>query len=78
MGGGWARTIAGHERFDPLTNQWSPLASPVRGEWRHFGAVFNEGSVYLIGGWSGDYLDSMLQYQSTFRALLPAIQNIKK
>lgn len=78
LGGGWARTIAGHERFDPLTNQWSPLASPVRGEWRHFGAVFNEGSVYLIGGWSGDYLDSMLQYQSTFRALLPAIQNITK
>lgn len=78
LGGGWTRTIAGHERFDPLTNQWNPLASPVRGEWRHFGAVFNEGSVYLIGGWSGDYLDSMLQYQSTFRALLPAIQNIKK
>lgn len=78
LGGGWTRTIAGHERFDPLTNQWSLLASPVRGEWRHFGAVFNEGSVYLIGGWSGDYLDSMLQYQSTFRALLPAIQNITK
>jgi DNA-binding CsgD family transcriptional regulator len=76
LGGGWTRTITGHERFDPLTNQWSPLASPVRGEWRHLGAAFNEGSVYLIGGWSGDYLDSMLQYQSTFRALLPAIQNV--
>lgn len=77
LGGGWTHTITGHERFEPLTNQWGALKSPLRGEWRHLGAVFHEGSVYLIGGWSGDYLDTTLQYQSTFRALLPAIQNIQ-
>jgi len=77
LGGGWTHATADHERFDPLTSQWTVLESPISGEWRHFGAVFNEGSVYLIGGWSGDYLDTTLQYRSTFRALLPAIQNIQ-
>jgi len=76
LGGGWTRTITSHERYDALTNQWTDLPSPIRGEWRHFAAALNDGSVYLIGGWSGDYLDINLQYQSTFRALLPAIPNI--
>lgn len=77
LGGGWTHTIAGHERFDSVTNQWNVMASPFSGEWRHFGATLHEGSVYFVGGWSGEYLDTLLQYQSTFRALLPAIQNIQ-
>lgn len=75
VGGGWARTIQTHERYDALTNQWINIPSPVQGEWRHLAAASDGGSIYLIGGWSGEYLDTMLQYQSTFRALLPAIPN---
>ncbi len=75
LGGGWTRTVDTHERYDPLTNQWSNFPSPIRGEWRHFVAAAKDGSVHLIGGWSGDYLDTHLQYQSTFRALLPVINN---
>jgi DNA-binding CsgD family transcriptional regulator/N-acetylneuraminic acid mutarotase len=75
LGGGWTRTIQTHERYDSLANGWIGLPSPVQGEWRHLAAATDNGSVYLLGGWSGEYLDSMLQYQSTFRALLPAIPN---
>ncbi len=75
LGGGWARMIQTHERYDTLTNQWINVPSPVQGEWRHLAAATDNGSVYLIGGWSGEYMDTVLQYQSTFRALLPSIPN---
>lgn len=75
LGGGWASTVQSHERYDTLTNQWTTIASPISGEWRHFGAAANEGSVYILGGWSGAYLDMHMQFRSTFRALLPVIPN---
>jgi DNA-binding CsgD family transcriptional regulator/N-acetylneuraminic acid mutarotase len=75
LGGGWDNTVQNHERYDAMTNQWTTITSPISGEWRHFGAVANDGSVYIFGGWSGAYLDSTLQFQSTFRALLPSIPN---
>jgi DNA-binding CsgD family transcriptional regulator/N-acetylneuraminic acid mutarotase len=78
LGGGWASTIQNHERYDELTDQWTTIASPISGEWRHFGAAANNGSVYILGGWSGAYLDMHVQFQSTFRALLPAIPNIRE
>ena len=76
LGGGWTRTVQTHERYDIVTNQWISIASPIRGEWRHFAAASNDGSVYLLGGWSGDYLSTHLEFQSTFRALLPVIPNV--
>jgi hypothetical protein len=78
LGGGWASTIQNHERYDILTDQWTTIASPISGEWRHFGAAANEGSVYILGGWSGSYLDLHVQFQSTFRALLPVVPNQPK
>ena len=75
LGGGWTRAVSNHERYDPLTDQWSNFPSPIRDEWRHLAAAGRDGSIYLIGGWSGDYLDTHLQFQSTFRALLPVISN---
>jgi N-acetylneuraminic acid mutarotase len=75
LGGGWTQSIQTHERYDTLNGQWTTLASPIRGEWRHLAAAARDGSVYILGGWSGDYLDGFHQFQSTFRALLPAIPN---
>jgi len=76
LGGGWTRTIDTHERFDPNTNLWSNFESPISGEWRHLAAASYDGSLHLIGGWGGDYLDIHLRYESSIRSLLlPLIRN---
>jgi DNA-binding CsgD family transcriptional regulator len=75
LGGGWTRPLDTLERFDPGIGVWSNFPSPLPGEWRHMGAVGYNDRLYLVGGWSGDYLDVHLQYQSTFRALLPVISS---
>lgn len=73
LGGGWVEPVTTHERFDPVLDAWSNFASPVMGEWRHLAAAAYDGRLHLIGGWSRDYLDVHMEYQSTFRALLPMI-----
>ena len=75
IGGGGPYEIDTHERFDLVNNLWSNFPSPLMGEWRNLGAVVQDGRLHLIGGWSGDYLDIHLQYQSNFRTLLPVITN---
>jgi len=75
LGGGWHEAIDTHERYDPATGVWSNFPSPITGEWRHLAAVSEGERLHLLGGWSGDYLDTHLQYQSSFRALLPVITN---
>lgn len=75
LGGGWTRPLDTLERYDPSIGVWSNFPSPVSGEWRHLAAISYNDRLHLIGGWSGDYLDVHLQYQSTFRSLLPVITN---
>jgi len=75
LGGGWTTPLDTHERFDPAIGVWSNFPSPFPGEWRHLAAASVDDSIYLLGGWSGDYLDIHLRYQSTFKALLPLIRN---
>lgn len=71
IGGGWQRTLAFNERYDSLTNTWSSIPSPVQGQWRSPGVAGQGSLVYVVGGWSGDYLDNTEVFQSTFRAFLP-------
>ncbi len=75
LGGGWTQPLVNHERFDFSTNSWSNFPSPIQGEWRNLAAAGAEGQIYITGGWAGDYIDSQLEYLSSFRALLPVISN---
>ncbi len=75
LGGGWTRPLDTLERYDPSVGVWSNFPSPIPGEWRNLAAVSYNDRINLIGGWSGDYLPVHLEYQSSFRALLPVISN---
>jgi len=73
VGGGWSQPVDTIERFDPATKLWSNFPAPIQGEWRHLGgAASTLGHLYLIGGWSGSYLDIHLRYQSSFRTFFPS------
>lgn len=76
VGGGWTQAVNYHERLDQAAGTWVTVPSPMRGQWRHAAVTTDSGNVYFIGGWSGDYLATTVRFQSTFRALLPAIPNL--
>ncbi|MGL4651078.1 MAG: Kelch repeat-containing protein, partial [Caldilineaceae bacterium] len=58
LGGGWLDTVVEHERLDPAINIWTLFESPLEGSWRHLAAASLQGNLYLVGGWSGDYLNT--------------------
>lgn len=72
LGGGWTKPVNDHERFDPNTRLWSNFKSPLQDRWRHMGAVIHNESIYVFGGWSGDYLNTHQLYDiSLSRLMLP-------
>ena len=75
LGGGWTHSLSTHERYDTTTNVWSNFPSPIQGEWRNLAAAAVDGHLYLAGGWTGSPIDTHLEYQSSFRVLLPVITN---
>ena len=42
---------------------WSRLGTPMAGEWRNLGAAPLNNKIYVVGGWSGGYLDAHEQYR---------------
>ncbi len=57
IGGGWTTYLGFNERYDPSTDTWAVVQTPIVGEWRNLGVTARETSLYVVGGWSGDYLN---------------------
>lgn len=66
IGGGWRQWLEFNERYDPDSNTWSTIPSPLVGQWRHLGAAVLEGRVFAMGGWSHGHLAVNAQYRTLY------------
>jgi DNA-binding CsgD family transcriptional regulator len=73
IGGGWHGYLAYNERYDPTTETWSMIDTPVFGEWRNLGVTASDKRIYAIGGWNGHYLNVNQEYQALFTYYLPEL-----
>jgi DNA-binding CsgD family transcriptional regulator len=66
VGGGWSGYLAFGERYDPTTNAWSPIETPLAGEWRNLAVVAHRSNLYAVGGWSGQSYLAVTEKYSPF------------
>jgi len=71
IGGGWESYLAYNQQYDPLKDIWLRFETPVSGQWRNVGAAELNGSLYVVGGWSEQFLNINLAYQATYNVFLP-------
>jgi len=71
IGGGWQSYLMYNERYNPDTNTWANLETPITAEWRNLGVAATESKIYAIGGYSGEYLSDNQEYQALFHLYLP-------
>ncbi|MBM4432197.1 MAG: hypothetical protein FJ026_17890 [Chloroflexi bacterium] len=70
ISGDWE--IVSNEWYDPQRDAWTSFDTPVTGHWRNPGVAADGSSVFVVGGWSGEYLASNEEYRALFRLFLPA------
>jgi hypothetical protein len=71
-GGGWTSYLGFNESYNPQSDTWSPIETPLIGEWRSPGLAMLETTLYAIGGWSGRYLSANQAYEALpFRIFIP-------
>jgi DNA-binding CsgD family transcriptional regulator/N-acetylneuraminic acid mutarotase len=73
IGGGWTGYLAFNEKYDPRSDQWTTVETPVSGQWRNLAVVASETRIYALGGWNGDFMDANHEYQALFTYYLPEL-----
>ncbi len=66
VGGGWLGYLAFGERYDPAANAWSPVETPLAGEWRNLAVTTFRTDLYAVGGWNGQAYSAVLEKYSPF------------
>lgn len=77
VGGGWAGFVGFNERYDPQADRWTPIETPLIGDWRGVAVAAQPTEFYVIGGYSaGRRLAFTYVYEVfTNRTFLPAFQS---
>jgi DNA-binding CsgD family transcriptional regulator/N-acetylneuraminic acid mutarotase len=73
IGGGWEDYLAYNQWYDPSKDAWFRFETPVLDQWRNAGAAELGGRVYVIGGWSKEFLNVNLTYQAIWKAFIPSL-----
>lgn len=71
VGGGWQNFLAYNEQYNPEEGRWSSFSTPVAGEWRNVAVASDSQRVYVFGGWSGRYLNTLQAYRAIVTVFLP-------
>jgi DNA-binding CsgD family transcriptional regulator/N-acetylneuraminic acid mutarotase len=71
IGGGMDGYLAFNERYDPRTNTWTRIESPVTEQWRGLGAAFVSPYVYTIGGWNERNLSVNEAFLALYVTVIP-------
>ena len=66
IGGPMNGYLAFNERYDPRTDSWTRIETPIAGQWRGLGLAFSTPYIYAIGGWNGANLSTNEAYQPLF------------
>jgi N-acetylneuraminic acid mutarotase len=74
IGGGWNGYLAFNERYDPRSDRWSPVETPVFGQWRNLAVVASDTRVYALGGWNGTLMGANHEYQALYTYYLPEVR----
>ena len=73
IGGGWESYLAYNQWYDPSKDSWFRFETPVSGQWRNAGAAEIGGKVYVVGGWSDEFLNVNLAYKAMYKAFVPSV-----
>ena len=66
IGGPMSGYLAFNERYDPRTDTWSRIETPIAGQWLGLGLALSSPYVYAVGGWNGSNLSTNEAYQPLF------------
>jgi hypothetical protein len=64
IGGGWTAAADFNERYDPSSDTWSSIPTPLSLQWRNLGAASLQGRIFAMGGWSGGHLALNQEYRT--------------
>lgn len=76
VGGGWAGFVGFNERYDPQTDRWTSIETPLIGDWRSVAIAAQPTEFYVIGGYSNGRRLAFTYVYEVFsnRTFLPAFQ----
>jgi DNA-binding CsgD family transcriptional regulator/N-acetylneuraminic acid mutarotase len=73
IGGG--EYLGFNERYEPRTDRWTAVNTPLTGVWQSPGVAVLDMTVYAVGGWSDDYVGLNLTFDPLpIRIFLPVTE----